>query len=70
VPGIVAATDLIATLPERVAERFAERYALVVHRSPVRAAGFTLTMSWHARTEAEPARAWLRRLVAEVAADT
>jgi len=70
VPEIVAATDLIATLPERVAERFAERYALVVHRSPVRAAGFTLTMSWHARTEAEPARAWLRRLVAEVAADT
>jgi DNA-binding transcriptional LysR family regulator len=69
VPEIVAATDLIATLPERVAERFAERYPLVVHRSPVRPAGFALTMAWHSRTDADPARAWLRRLIAEVAAE-
>jgi DNA-binding transcriptional LysR family regulator len=66
VPQIVAASDFIATLPERVAERFAERFPLVVHRSPVRPAGFTLTMSWHARTDADPARAWLRALVGEV----
>jgi hypothetical protein len=45
----------------------AERYPLVVHRSPVRAAGFTLTMSWHERSDADPARAWLRTLVGEVA---
>jgi DNA-binding transcriptional LysR family regulator len=69
VPEIVAATDLIATLPERVAERFAERYPLVVHRSPVRPAGFTLTMTWHSRTDADPARAWLRGLLAEVDAE-
>jgi DNA-binding transcriptional LysR family regulator len=68
VPQIVAGSDLIATLPERVAERLAERYPLVVHRSPVRAAGFTLTMSWHERSDADPARAWLRGLVADVAA--
>jgi DNA-binding transcriptional LysR family regulator len=70
VPQIVASSDLIATLPERVAERFAERYPLVVHRSPVRSAGFTLTMSWHERSDADPARAWLRALVGEVAEDT
>ncbi len=69
VPEIVARTDLIATVPERVAERFAERFPLVVHRSPVRPAGFALTMTWHSRTDADPARAWLRRLVTEVAAE-
>jgi DNA-binding transcriptional LysR family regulator len=69
VPEIVAVTDLIATLPERVAERFAERYPLVVHRSPVRPAGFALTMTWHSRTDADPARAWLRGLIAEVATE-
>jgi DNA-binding transcriptional LysR family regulator len=69
VPEVVARTDLIATLPERVAERFAERYPLVVHRSPVRPAGFTMTMTWHSRTDADPARGWLRRLLAEVAAE-
>jgi DNA-binding transcriptional LysR family regulator len=67
VPQIVAASDLIATLPERVAERFAERLPLVVHRSPVRPAGFTLAMSWHERSHADPARAWLRGLIGEVA---
>ena len=68
VPQIVAASDLVATLPERVAERVAERYPLVVHRSPVRPAGFTLAMSWHERSAADPARAWLRGVIADVAA--
>jgi DNA-binding transcriptional LysR family regulator len=68
VPQTVAASDLIATLPERVAERLAERYRLAVHRSPVRAAGFTLTMCWHERSDADPARTWLRSVIAEVAA--
>jgi DNA-binding transcriptional LysR family regulator len=69
VPEIVAGTDFIATVPERVAERFAERFPLVVHRSPVRPAGFALTMTWHPRTDADPARAWLRGVVAAVAAE-
>lgn len=67
VPGIVAASDLVATLPERVAERFAERHPLVVYRSPVRPAGFAVAMTWHARSEGDPAQAWLRRVVGEVA---
>jgi DNA-binding transcriptional LysR family regulator len=67
VPAIVADSELIATLPERVAERFAERYPLVVHRSPVRPAGFTLAMSWHERSTDEPAQRWLRQIVGEAA---
>jgi DNA-binding transcriptional LysR family regulator len=67
VPRIVAGSDLIATLPERVAERLADRHPLVVHRSPVRPAGFTLSLTWHERTDGDPARAWLRALVGEVA---
>ena len=67
VPEIVAGSDLIATLPERVAERLAARYPLVVHRSPVRPAGFALSQSWHERSDGDPARAWLRKLIGEVA---
>ena len=66
-PAVVAESELIATLPERVAERFAERYPLVVHRSPVRPAGFTLAMSWHERSTDEPAQRWLRQIVGEAA---
>jgi len=70
VPEIVAHSELIATLPERVAERFAARYPLVVHRSPVRPAGFTLALTWSVRTDDEPAQRWLRGVVGEVAAET
>lgn len=70
VPAMVAESELIATLPERVAERFAARYPLVVHRSPVRAAGFTLALTWGARGADEPARRWLREVVATAAAET
>jgi DNA-binding transcriptional LysR family regulator len=67
VPAIVADSELIATLPERVAERFAARYPLVAHRSPVRPTGFTLAMTWHERSDDDPAQRWLRERVGEVA---
>lgn len=67
VPAIVADSELIATLPERVAERFAARYPLVAHRSPVRPTGFTLAMTWHERSDDEPAQGWLRERVGEAA---
>ena len=70
VPAIVAESELIATLPERVAERFAAQYPLVVHRSPVRPAGFTLALTWSARSEDEPAQRWLREVVSAAAAET
>jgi DNA-binding transcriptional LysR family regulator len=70
VPAVVASSELIATLPERLAQRFASKYPLVVHRSPVRPTGFSLVMTWHERTELDPARAWLRGLVSEAAAAT
>jgi DNA-binding transcriptional LysR family regulator len=67
VPEMVVHSELIATLPERVAERFAARYPLVVHRSPVRPAGFTLALTWSARSDDDPAQGWLRGLVSEAA---
>jgi DNA-binding transcriptional LysR family regulator len=70
VPAIVAESELIATLPERVAERFAARYPLVVHRSPVRPAGFTLALTWSARAGDDPAQRWLREVVSVAAAET
>lgn len=67
VPEIVARTELLATLPERVAEQFAKRYDIAVLNSPVRPAGFSVAMTWHERTDADPARAWLRSIATEVA---
>jgi DNA-binding transcriptional LysR family regulator len=63
----VAESDCIATLSDRLARHHAARFGLQVLAPPFplpRCAGAQI---WHPRLEAEPAHAWLRRLVARVA---
>ena len=62
-PEIVRATDHVATLPSRLAERHAatlERFEL-----PFASPLFTLHAAWHPRQHADPALRWLRALLAE-----
>jgi DNA-binding transcriptional LysR family regulator len=66
VTEIVANSDLVATLPERVALAGAGR--LQVLAPPVKLAGFTLAQAWTGAAEADPAQLWLRSVVEEVAA--
>ncbi|MCX7890976.1 MAG: LysR substrate-binding domain-containing protein [Burkholderiales bacterium] len=66
VPDIVAQSDLIATLPERVA--LAADGRLHVLAPPVKLAGFTVAQVWHERTDEDPAHQWLRSVVSEIAA--
>jgi DNA-binding transcriptional LysR family regulator len=66
VPEIVAASDLIATLPERVALAHNGRFH--VFAPPVKLAGFTISQVWHERTDESPAHQWLRSVISEVSA--
>ncbi|UPG92722.1 LysR family transcriptional regulator [Luteibacter aegosomatissinici] len=59
----VAASDLIALAPERLARRYIERLDLFT--PPVEVAGFCIAMVWHERTDSHPAREWLRGKLAE-----
>jgi DNA-binding transcriptional LysR family regulator len=63
VPFIVAASDLIATAPERLAKRFAH-LKLQVLPVPLAIPPFRLTMLWHERYDRDPAHLWLRDLIA------
>lgn len=67
VPPIVAASDLIATVPERLA-RLYKHLRLQVLASPLPIPPFRLRMLWHGRREADRALAYLRALISEVAA--
>lgn len=67
VPHLVAATDLLVTLAERVARIFAELLPLELHPLPLALDGFAMSQIWHERTHGDPAQQWLRDLVAEVA---
>ncbi|MFY9557155.1 MAG: LysR substrate-binding domain-containing protein, partial [Blastocatellia bacterium] len=67
VPFIVAESDLIATVPRRLALRFSKPLKLQVLHIPFAIPPFRLTMLWHERVDSDPAHAWLRGLVAGVA---
>lgn len=64
---MAASTDLMLTLPARVAQRYATPYGLVIARPPVEVEGFGYRLLWHARTDADSACRWLRNQICEVA---
>ncbi|KFA94173.1 LysR family transcriptional regulator [Archangium violaceum] len=62
-PWVLASTDIIAALPERVARRFAEAFPLTV--VPVERPHEPLRVQqlWHPHRQQEPAHRWLREQV-------
>jgi DNA-binding transcriptional LysR family regulator len=65
VPRLLRATDLVATVPGRIARRFAD--VLDAFDLPFAAGGFSLSMAWHARSQADPAHQWLRGVLLALA---
>jgi DNA-binding transcriptional LysR family regulator len=61
VAELVAACDLIATVPERLVRERAER--LRVLEPPLPVEGFTIGLVWHERTQRHPAHRWVRERV-------
>ena len=68
IPELVAGSDHVATIGERVATSFAKRLPLTVHALPYPVEKVAISMVWHPRRHAEPSHQWLRGLIAEVAA--
>jgi DNA-binding transcriptional LysR family regulator len=64
-PHIVASSDLLLTVAERVADVVAGPLGLVVLAPPqeLDLTGFTLSILWHERTHEDPARRWLREVI-------
>jgi DNA-binding transcriptional LysR family regulator len=62
--AIIAATDLIMTLPLRIANYMARHEALEVRDPPVELEGFTLRLLWHQRCHDDPAHRWMRERAA------
>ena len=57
-------TDLIMSLPSRLAS-LAHMQGLILFKLPMAVADYPYLMSWHSRTESDPAVAWLRNEVIE-----
>jgi DNA-binding transcriptional LysR family regulator len=69
VPLIVAGTDLIVSLPSRVAEASARLVKVKVHPLPIPIPSFDVSLYWHARVENDAANRWLRGAMLELFGD-
>jgi DNA-binding transcriptional LysR family regulator len=65
-PSILARTNLVATLVERVAKEFAPILNLKILPCPLPLQGFSVFMRWHQSMSDRDANAWLRGVLLEV----
>lgn len=65
VPEIIAQTDLLVTLAERLASRFADSLPLEVLQPPLAIPGFSMSMVWHKRNHVDAGHRWLRQVISE-----
>lgn len=68
VPFIVAETDLLATMPEKVARGFTRFTDIDIFEPPLQLEPIDVVLLWHDRTHTNPLHRWFRELVIELCA--
>jgi len=63
----VAQSNMILTMPSRLARQLETAAGLRLIKAPRELAGFKYEMTWHARLTADPAHAWFRDQIRTVA---
>lgn len=66
---ILADSKLVATLPERVAQRMVAPFGLYCAVHPARLPQTSIDLFWHARCHRDPGHQWLRRQIVELFAE-
>lgn len=69
VPPLVAASDLVAAVSDTIVAAFGRLLPLAVFPLPVAMPAADVALLWHDRTAHDPARAFLRGLIVDAAAD-
>jgi DNA-binding transcriptional LysR family regulator len=59
-------SDLVATLPERLAASVAEPFGLAYVGHPAKLPEISIDLFWHARYHRDPANRWLRTLISRL----
>jgi DNA-binding transcriptional LysR family regulator len=66
-PFLVAGTDMVAVVPERLARRMSRAAGVAVAEPPFGTVELVQAAWWHPLRATDPAHAWLRTLLADVA---
>ena len=64
--NLLAQSDLVATVPERVAQMLVSIAAVRVLAPPFELPAFAIKQHWHERFHLDPANRWLRSMIAEM----
>lgn len=64
--GLVASTDLMVTLPSRVAQTLMDIADVKALRPPFPLPTFSIKQHWHERYKQDPANGWLRAVISEL----
>jgi DNA-binding transcriptional LysR family regulator len=67
-PAVLAASDLVATVPQRTARQIAAMADIQIMPLTIDLSA-TVSMAWHRRAASEPAQIWFRSLLTEAARD-
>jgi DNA-binding transcriptional LysR family regulator len=59
-PRVVASTNMICSLPSRMAQSFADAHRLKAFPLPVEKVEIPLYLTWHHRFDADPGHTWMR----------
>jgi DNA-binding transcriptional LysR family regulator len=63
---ILQSSDLIATVPERFAQKCAAPFQLETSPLPFKLPDIAINLFWHAKYNREPANMWLRQLMVDL----
>jgi len=66
VPFLIAQSDMIATVPERIAQKFIDLAPIRIFEPPLTLAPINVVLMWHDRTHNNPLHRWLRDMIADV----
>jgi DNA-binding transcriptional LysR family regulator len=66
VPMILSRSDLIATIPRRVATELAKTAPFLLLPLPVNIPEFEVCVFWHERFDAQPSTIWMRQLLVDL----
>lgn len=69
-PYIVASTDLLATVPEKLAQSAAQPFGLQYIKPPIKMPTLQTNIFWHRRFSEDEGNQWLRGLIVEHFSDT
>ncbi|MDN5842934.1 MAG: LysR family transcriptional regulator [Alcaligenaceae bacterium] len=66
VPFLIGESDLISTMPERIAKRFTNITKIRTFELPFHLEPINVVLMWHDRTHNHPLHRWLRDVIADV----